>query len=112
MASDDDEFTAVVTEDSRWLAAHRTELWALAQAAYARSGRGAVVVIFEPAEQRDHVVMAYAEQGTWPTSGVGEQLARYNPATQMVIVCMGQLDDTEVIAGPRSYLVQYLTLAA
>jgi hypothetical protein len=112
MATDDEELKAIVAEDCHWLAPHQAELWALAQASYARSGRGAVVVIFDQLEERDHVAMAYAGQEAWPSSEITDQLARYNPATQMVIVCLGQLGDAEVVAGPRSYLVQYLTLAA
>jgi hypothetical protein len=112
MQFDDEALNAVIARDRQWLASHEGELWVAAQSAYAESGRGAVVIVFDPVGGCDDAVLAYAPQASWPLAAFAEQIARYDPATQMVIVCLGQFDGTEVVAGPRSYRVQHLTLAA
>ena len=111
MQADDDARNASIAQDRQWLAAHQTDLWTTAQQGYARHGRGAVLVIFEPVGQNE-IVVAYTDRPSWPTPEITAQVAHYNPATQMVIVCVGQLDDAEVVLGPRAYLMQYLTPAA
>jgi len=107
-----DELTAIVEEQDRvWLSAHRSELWTAAQVGHAQVGRGAVLVIFEEVG-RDEIVIAYSDRPNWPTPTIAAQIAQYNPATEMVIVCLGQLDNPAAQVGPRGYVVQYLTLAA
>ena len=111
MVTNDAERKVIIGQDTRWLAGHQVELWAAAQSEYAKSGRGAVIVIFNVPKIGSFVI-CYAGVSLWRASGIEEQIAYYNPATQMVIVCLGQLDDAGARIGPRSYRVQYLTSAA
>jgi hypothetical protein len=111
MEADDDALYAIRAHDRKWLVRHRAELWPAAQEGYAKYGRGALLVMFGEDEQGP-VVVAYTARPTWQASRLMKQLARYNPATQLVVVCVGQLVDTEVVPGPRVYVVQCLTLAA
>jgi hypothetical protein len=111
MEADDDALKAIRTQDQEWIASHRAELWPVAQKGYAEEGRGALLVAFGE-HTPGLAVVAYTTQPSWESQGLANHLASYNPATQMVVVCMGQLIDAEVVPGPRAYLVQHLTLAA
>jgi hypothetical protein len=111
MEADSDAESTIIAQDRKWLASHQAELWASARQGYAMHGRGAVLVLFTPVGHGE-IVVAYTDRPNWPSSDLTAQLAHYNPATHMVVVCLGQLGDATVVVGPRAYLMQYLTPAA
>jgi hypothetical protein len=111
MQVDGDAESTIIDQDRTWLASHQAELWGSARQGYAMHGRGAVLVIFT-AEGHGDIVVAYTNRPNWPSSELTAQLAHYNPATHMVVLCLGQLGDAQVVVGPRAYLIQYLTPAA
>jgi hypothetical protein len=111
MATDDDALKVIQAQDQKWLFSNRAELWPVAQKGYTEEGRGALLVMFGESVPRI-IVVAYTTEPSCESQGLAKDLATYNPATQMVVVCMGQLVDTEVVAGPRAYLIQHLTSAA
>jgi hypothetical protein len=111
MEADDEALNAIRAQDQEWIASHRAELWPVAQKGYAEEGRGALLVAFGESTP-NVIVVAYTTEPSWESQGLAKHLATYNPMTQMVVVCMGQLVDTEVVVGPRAYLIQYLTPAA
>jgi hypothetical protein len=111
MQTENDDAMQIEEQDRAWLAEHRSELWTAAQLGYTERGRGAVLVIFEEVG-RNEIVVAYTDRPDWPTPGIAAQIAQYNLATEMVVVCLGRLDDPEAEAPPRAYRIQYLTPAA
>ena len=111
MQTEEDGAMLVEAQDREWLGEHRSELWTAAQLGYAEQGRGAVLVIFEEVG-RDEIVIAYTNRPNWPTASIAAQFAQYNPATEMVVVCLGRLDNPAAQAPPRAYRIQYLTPAA
>lgn len=111
MQTEEDDAMLIEAQDRVWLGEHRSELWTAAQLGYAEQGRGAVLVIFEEVG-RNEIVVAYSDRPNWPTPSIAAQIAQYNPATEMVVVCLGRLDDPEAQTPPRAYRIQYLTPAA
>src|SRR5688500_16173241 len=97
----------LVELDQVWLSGHRSELWTAAQTGHVEHGRGAVLVIFEEV-RHDEIVIAYAARPHWPNPTIATQIAQYNPATEMVVMCLGRLDDPKAQVEPRAYLIQYL----
>src|SRR5688500_1093518 len=104
MHTDDEALNAIRAQDQQWLVKHRAELWPVARKGYTTEGRGALLVLFGE-RAPGVIVVAYTTQPAWQSAGLMKQLARYNPATQMVVVCVGQLATAEVVPGPRVYVV-------
>src|SRR5690349_1408142 len=102
MATDDDTLKAIQAQDQEWLLSHRAELWAVAQKGYAEEGRGALIVLFKE-DVPGVTVVVYTTEPLFQEHGVVKHLARYNPATQMIVLCMGQIVANEVVPGPRAY---------
>jgi hypothetical protein len=111
MEANDEALNLIGAQDQHWLVKHRSELWPEAQKGYATEGRGALLVVFGENAPRV-IVVAYTTQPSWQSPELAKHLASYNPATQMVVICVGQLADAEVVPGPRIYVVQCLTPAA
>ena len=119
MAEEASEATAVATitaMDRDWMAVYGSQMWESAQRGYDEHGRGAVRsaagVSGADAAAREQIVIAYATHADWLTDGVAAQVARYNPATELVVVCFGRLDDRRAQVRPRAYVYRYLTLSA
>lgn len=115
MADEDSEavaFAKIAAMDRDWMAIYGSELWESAQRGYDEHGRGAVIVVFGELATTDEIVIAYSARPDWPTAAVAAQVARYNPASELVVVCFGRLDDRRAEVRPRAYVYRYLTLSA
>jgi hypothetical protein len=90
MEADDEALKAIREQDQEWLTSQRAELWRVAQKGYAEEGRGALLVVFGESTP-GLTVVGYTTEPNAEVQGIAKRLASYNPATQMVVICMGQL---------------------
>jgi hypothetical protein len=111
-ASEAAAFAALAAMDRDWMAIYGSQLWESARRGYAEHGRGAVIVVFGELTSAEGIVITYAASPDWLTSAVATQVERYNPATELVVVCFGRLDDRHAQVRPRAYVYRYLTLSA
>ena len=115
MAEEADEADSVATitaMDRDWMAVYGSRLWESARRGYDEHGRGAVIVVFGELASTAEIVIAYATDAIWLTQGVVAQVARYNPATEIVVACFGRIDDRRAQVRPRAYVYRYLTPSA
>jgi hypothetical protein len=105
-------FATITAMDRDWRAVNGGQLWESAQRGYAQHGRGAVIVVFGELASAEEIVVAYASRVEWLTASVATQVASYNPATELVVVCFGRLDDRRAQVRPRAYVYRYLTPSA
>ncbi len=69
-------------------------------------------VVFGELASAEGIVITYAASPDRLTAALAAQVERYNPATELVVVCFGRLDDRRAQVRPRAYVYRYLTPSA